>query len=119
MTAIRGNGPVPAAGQKPAVSAAPGLDPAHVYALGADPDESARLTRQSDELRPEAEALLARIGLRPGHAVADLGCGPRGILELLSGAVAPGGRCWAWTPTRRTSPWPRRAPAGPGWATSR
>jgi hypothetical protein len=24
--------------------------------------------RQSDELRPEAEALLARIGLRPGRA---------------------------------------------------
>jgi ubiquinone/menaquinone biosynthesis C-methylase UbiE len=92
MTAIRGNGPVSAAGQKPAVSAGRGLDPAHVYALGADPDESARLTRQSDELRPEAEALLARIGLRPGQAVADLGCGPRGILELLSGAVAPGGR---------------------------
>jgi SAM-dependent methyltransferase len=92
MTAIRGNGPVSAAGQKPAVSAGRGLDPAHVYALGADPDESARLTRQSDELRPEADALLARIGLRPGQAVADLGCGPRGILELLSGAVAPGGR---------------------------
>jgi hypothetical protein len=43
-----------------------GPDAAQVYALGAGPQESARLRRQAGELRPEAEALLARIGLRPG-----------------------------------------------------
>jgi SAM-dependent methyltransferase len=62
------------------------------YALGLDPAESARLQRQAAELRPEAEALLARIGLKPGDAAADLGCGPQGILDLLSAAVSPGGR---------------------------
>ena len=62
-----------------------------VYALGADDEETARLRRQSEELRPEAEALLARIGLRPGQSAVDLGCGPSGILGLLSAAVgAPG-----------------------------
>ena len=66
-----------------------------MYALGADTDETARLQRQSDELQPEARALLARLGelgLRPGQAALDLGCGPRGILDLLAEAVGPGGR---------------------------
>jgi len=63
-----------------------------VYALGADEEETARLRRQSEELRPEAEALLSRIGLRPGQAAVDLGCGPSGILGLLATAVSPSGR---------------------------
>jgi len=62
------------------------------YALGPGPDETARLRRQARELEPEALALLARIGLRPGQAAVDLGCGPAGILDLLAGAVSPGGR---------------------------
>jgi len=62
------------------------------YALGRDPDESARLRRQSEELRPETVALLDRIGLAPGQAAIDLGCGPSGILDLLVAAVSPGGR---------------------------
>ena len=73
----------------------PARDAAGVYALGADTDETARLQRQSDELQPEARALLARLGelgLRPGQTALDLGCGPRGILDLLAEAVGPGGR---------------------------
>jgi trans-aconitate methyltransferase len=89
MTAITSGSPG-AHSSRPAVSAS--SDPAQVYALGASPGESARLRRQSEELRPEAEALLARIGLEPGQAAADLGCGPIGILDLLSGAVSPRGR---------------------------
>ena len=54
-----------------------------VYALGRDPAESARLRRQSDELRVDSAALLDRVGLRPGQSAIDLGCGPSGILELL------------------------------------
>jgi ubiquinone/menaquinone biosynthesis C-methylase UbiE len=65
---------------------------ADVYALGSNPAESARLQRQSDELRPQSAELLARIGLRPGQSAIDLGCGPSGILDLLSAAVSPGGR---------------------------
>ena len=78
-----------------ATTGAPARDAADVYALGADTDETARLQRQSDELQPEARALLARLGelgLRPAQAALDLGCGPRGILDLLAEAVGPGGR---------------------------
>lgn len=73
----------------------PARDAADVYALGADTDETARLRRQSEELQPEARALLARLGelgLQPGQTALDLGCGPRGILDLLAEAVGPGGR---------------------------
>jgi ubiquinone/menaquinone biosynthesis C-methylase UbiE len=63
-----------------------------VYALGRDPAESARLQRQSDELRPASAALLDRAGIRPGQAAIDLGCGPSGIIELLAERVSPGGR---------------------------
>jgi len=67
-------------------------DAAEVYALGSNPGESARLRRQSDELRPQSAELLGRIGLEPGQSAIDLGCGPSGILDLLSAAVFPGGR---------------------------
>jgi SAM-dependent methyltransferase len=63
-----------------------------VYALGRDAGESARLQRQSEELRPDSAALLDRVGLGPGQAAIDLGCGPRGILDLLAERVSPGGR---------------------------
>ena len=62
-----------------------------VYALGTNEEETARLRRQAEELRPEAEALLARVGLRPGQSAIDLGCGPCGILGLLAAAVSPSG----------------------------
>src|SRR5579872_5737088 len=78
-----------------AATGAPAHDAADVYALGADTDETARLRRQSEELRPEARTLLARLGelgLRPGQTALDLGCGPRGTLDLLAEAVSPGGR---------------------------
>jgi SAM-dependent methyltransferase len=63
-----------------------------VYALGENAGESARLRRQAEELRPESIELLNRIGLQSGQTALDLGCGPIGILDLLSAAVAPGGR---------------------------
>jgi SAM-dependent methyltransferase len=63
-----------------------------VYSLGSSPGESARLERQAAELAPESSALLDRIGLRPGQRAIDLGCGPRGILDLLADRVAPDGR---------------------------
>jgi ubiquinone/menaquinone biosynthesis C-methylase UbiE len=63
-----------------------------VYPLGSSAGESARLQRQADELAPDSAALLDRVGLRPGQAAIDLGCGPRGILDLLADRVSPGGR---------------------------
>jgi SAM-dependent methyltransferase len=69
-----------------------GQDATAVYALGSSPGESARLHRQAEELAADSAALLDRVGLRPGHSAIDLGCGPRGIVDLLAGRVAPGGR---------------------------
>jgi ubiquinone/menaquinone biosynthesis C-methylase UbiE len=68
------------------------IDPNAVYALGSSSGESARLQRQADELAPDSADLLDRVGLRPGDSAIDLGCGPRGILELLCERVSPGGR---------------------------
>ncbi len=71
---------------------APEVSAADVYALGRDPAESARLRRQSEELRPDSAALLDRVGLGPGQSAIDIGCGPSGILELLAERASPGGR---------------------------
>ena len=68
------------------------VDPNAVYSLGSSPGESQRLQRQAEELALESEALLDRIELRPGDSAIDLGCGPRGIIELLHARVSPGGR---------------------------
>src|SRR5260221_12639207 len=54
--------------------------------------ESARLQRGADELAADGAALLDRVGLRPGQSAIDLGCGPRGIVDLLAGRESPGGR---------------------------
>jgi ubiquinone/menaquinone biosynthesis C-methylase UbiE len=69
-----------------------GTDPKAIYALGSNPEESARLRRQSEELHPYSAELLDRVDLRPGQSAMDLGCGPSGILQLLSERVSPGGR---------------------------
>ena len=80
---------------EPAPSAAglsPACDPGAVYTLGSNPGESARLQRQADELAADSAALLDQVGLRPGQSAIDLGCGPRGVLDLLAERVSPGGR---------------------------
>ena len=69
-----------------------GEDARAVYALGSSSGESARLRRQAEELAPDSLVLLDRVGLRPGDSAIDLGCGPRGILDLLCERVSPGGR---------------------------
>ncbi len=76
----------PAAADSPA-----GQDANAVYPLGSSAGESARLQRQADELAPDSAALLVRVGLRPGQDAIDLGCGPRGILDLLADRTSPGG----------------------------
>jgi ubiquinone/menaquinone biosynthesis C-methylase UbiE len=76
----------------PAAGGTPGQDPNAAYALGSSPGESARLQRQADELAADSAALLDRVGLRPGQSVIDLGCGPRGILDVLAERVSLAGR---------------------------
>jgi ubiquinone/menaquinone biosynthesis C-methylase UbiE len=77
---------------RPGPGPAMGQDASAVYALGSSRGESARLQRQAEELATDSAALLGRAGLRPGQSAADLGCGPRGILDLLAERVSPGGR---------------------------
>ena len=67
-------------------------DPNAVYPLGSSQGESARLQRQADELAADSAALLDKVGLGPGQSAIDLGCGPRGVLDLLAERVSPGGR---------------------------
>jgi ubiquinone/menaquinone biosynthesis C-methylase UbiE len=69
-----------------------GIDPNAVYSLGSSSGESERLQRQADELASDSEALLDRVKLRRGDSAIDLGCGPRGVIELLHPRVSPGGR---------------------------
>lgn len=69
-----------------------GIDANTVYSLGANAAESARLQQQSVELAEDNSVLLDRVHLKPGHEVIDLGCGPRGIIDLLCERVLPGGR---------------------------
>jgi ubiquinone/menaquinone biosynthesis C-methylase UbiE len=64
----------------------------NAYALGSSLAETARLQRQAEELAADGAALLDRVCLRTGHSAIDLGCGPRGILDLLAERVAPAGR---------------------------
>ncbi len=62
------------------------------YFLGYRPAEQERLQQQAMLLADEAARLFDRIGLRAGQSVVELGCGPRGCLDLLAERVGPDGR---------------------------
>jgi SAM-dependent methyltransferase len=63
-----------------------------VYSLGSSPAERDRLRRQSVELGSHSSELLDRVGIAPGWSAIDLGCGPSGVLDLLSDRVGVAGR---------------------------
>jgi SAM-dependent methyltransferase len=65
------------------------LDP---YFLGYQREERERLERQASELALESAWLFDEIGVRPGWSAVEIGCGPRGCLELLAQRVGPSGR---------------------------
>ncbi len=75
-----------------ASSAPSSTDPNAVYSLGHNASESSRLQRQADELFAQSAALVERTTLGPGGTCIDVGCGPRGILDLLAERVGPQGR---------------------------
>jgi SAM-dependent methyltransferase len=62
------------------------------YFLGYREAEQDRLERQALELAGDSERLFDRIGVAPGMSVAEIGCGPRGCLDLLADRVGPSGR---------------------------
>jgi hypothetical protein len=112
MTTTRHNSDT-GSGRDRAMTGSVGTGAAAVHALGSDPDESARLRRQSEELGPESRELLGRIGPRPGQSAIDLGCGPSGIIDLLS-TGRPGWRRPVWwrtpAPTQPVIPAARYCP---------
>jgi ubiquinone/menaquinone biosynthesis C-methylase UbiE len=69
------------------------MAPAHSasYPLGGTQTELSRLLTQAEAYGPQANWLLDQIGVQPGWHTLDIGCGPIGILDLLSQRVGPGG----------------------------
>jgi ubiquinone/menaquinone biosynthesis C-methylase UbiE len=70
----------------------PGGPAPQAYPLGGSAIEEERLIRQAMDYEPRARALLDRVGVASGWTVADIGCGPLGILHLLSERVGARGR---------------------------
>src|SRR5215470_16440369 len=61
------------------------------YVLGGTQTEQQRLTAQAEGLEAPARWMLDRIGLKPGLRAVDVGCGPIGIMNLLSERVGADG----------------------------
>lgn len=62
-----------------------------VYLLGRSRAEEERLRKQVQELAGEARWLLDQLHIQKGARVLDLGCGPQGVLDLLSERVGSQG----------------------------
>lgn len=69
----------------------PGPQP-NEYLLGHSANEEERLRKQPQELAPDSKRLLDQLDIRPGDRAIDIGCGPQGILDLLSERVGARGR---------------------------
>jgi SAM-dependent methyltransferase len=65
--------------------------PSTEYVLGGSEAELARLRAQAADYEASSSWLLDMIGIRPGSRVLDVGCGPIGILRLLSERVGSEG----------------------------
>src|SRR5262245_8335079 len=63
-----------------------------MYPIERRPGEIDRLLIQSDVLAADKSIMFNRIGIRPGWRCLDLGCGPRGITDLLGMSVGSTGR---------------------------
>src|SRR5215475_3228624 len=61
------------------------------YVLGDTQTEQQRLVAQASEFQAQSSWLLDQIGVQPGWRAVDIGCGPIGILNLLSKRVGPSG----------------------------
>jgi ubiquinone/menaquinone biosynthesis C-methylase UbiE len=61
------------------------------YVLGGSETELHRLRTQAEEYEEQSRSLLDTVGVRTGSRVLDVGCGPIGILRLLSEKVGPSG----------------------------
>jgi len=62
------------------------------YLLGHSANEHERLRRQPQELAADSTRLLDQLNVRSGDRAIDIGCGPLGILDLLSERVGLDGK---------------------------
>src|SRR5687768_8957968 len=62
------------------------------YPLERRAGEIERLHVQGAAMAPDCAIMLDRIGVGPGWRCLDLGCGPRGITDLLADRVGANGR---------------------------
>lgn len=69
-----------------------GEDRSRAYLLGDSPAEIHRLVEQAAVYAEEADQLFDAIGLAPGMAAIDIGCGVMGVVHLLAGRAGEGGR---------------------------
>jgi SAM-dependent methyltransferase len=67
------------------------MAPTEDYLLGHRAAEHDRLRLQAQAFAAEAGWLLDQLGIAPGWRAIDLGCGPRGVLDLLAARVGPRG----------------------------
>jgi SAM-dependent methyltransferase len=65
--------------------------PLSAYVFGGNENELQRLVVQAAGLEPEAKWLLDKVAIKEGARAADIGCGPIGILDLLSQRVGADG----------------------------
>jgi SAM-dependent methyltransferase len=61
------------------------------YVHARDDKEYQRLRDQAAMWRPATEAVLDRIGLKPGMSALDIGCGPGAVMRLMGDRVGPAG----------------------------
>jgi SAM-dependent methyltransferase len=62
------------------------------YPIERRPGEIERLYVQGAAMAPDTEVMLSRIGVAEGWSCLDIGCGPRGVTDLLSTRVGASGR---------------------------
>src|ERR1700687_1840679 len=62
------------------------------YLLGHSANDEERLRRLPRELAADSSRFLGQLGIQPGDRAVDIGCGPQGILDLLSERVGPNGK---------------------------
>ncbi len=61
------------------------------YLLGYSEAEQDRFERQALELADDSASLFRQVGLASGQSVVEIGCGPRGCLDMRADAVGPTG----------------------------
>jgi ubiquinone/menaquinone biosynthesis C-methylase UbiE len=85
------------------------------YTLGHSAEETARIIRQADVLRPITQRLLRNAGIGRGMHVLDIGCGPGDVTLLAADMVGPTGRVTGIDPSEDAVALGRQRAAADGY----